>query len=307
LFVVSRNRLDGPPPPISRHRMVDPPQVSEEEIAAVRAAWRDRLEAILAWCDRIGCRALVVLIPSNEADLEPSRSILPETVGAMDRAWVESAMSTAGASDAGSAERIYRSIVGRYPGFAEAHFRLGRTLLERGDVEAANRAFVAARDADGLITRCRTGFLEDAREVAARHPSALVVDGPAVLRAESPRGVVGDDTIMDMHHPSLVGMTALARACLEEIGRAKAFGSVLQEMTRFDSADVARRFGLDPAAWALACDRTRVHYERIARYRYDPSARLARAAEFGAAAKALRSGEVADPDQLGVVGLGTRP
>jgi hypothetical protein len=309
LFVVSRNRLDGPPPAISRHRVIDPPQASPEEIDAVRAAWSRRLEAILSWCDRIECRALVVLAPSNEADLEPSRSTLPDGVSAVDRAWVESAMSTARASGPAAAAKVHRSILKQYPGFAEAHYRLGRYLLDSGDIAGANREFIAARDSDGLITRCRTDFLDEARTAVARHPSALLVDGPAVLRAASPRGVVGDDTIIDMHHPSLFGMTELARACLDQIVRTGALGTTpgSTAMAPFTASDVAAHFKLDPAAWSVACDRTRVHYERIAGYRYDTTERLARASAFAAAAKALRSGTIADPDELHLIGLGTGP
>jgi hypothetical protein len=78
-------------------------------------------------------------------------------------------------------------------------------------------------------------------------------------------------------------------------------------MAPFTASDVAAHFKLDPAAWSVACDRTRVHYERIAGYRYDTTERLARASAFAAAAKALRSGTIADPDELHLIGLGTGP
>ena len=96
----------------------------------------------------------------------------------------------------------YRALLARQPGFAEAHYRLARLLEATGQREEADRHYVAARDCDGFPMRCTSDFQDAYRDVAARHPGAILVDGPAVLRGLSPRGVVGDDFFTDGFHPS---------------------------------------------------------------------------------------------------------
>jgi hypothetical protein len=43
--------------------------------------------------------------------------------------------------------------------------------------------------------------------------------------------------------------------------------------------------------WATACERTSVHYTRVAGYRFDPEERLEKARRYGAAAQRLKDGE----------------
>lgn len=304
--VVSRNRLDGPPRPVGQHRLIDPPQCSPSEYAAIRADFGRRLGAIAAYCERIGCLPLLVTPPSNEGGLEPSRSVLPASVGRVERERVVAEMSEAAAvagREPGRAEAIYRALVGRHPGFAEAHFRLARLIQGRGDREGANRHYVLARDRDGLPIRCPSDFQEAYRRVAARHPGAVVVDGPAVLRAASPTGVVDDHVIQDAHHPTLLGYVRLAEAALRGLRDRGYFpGGESGEPIELEASDVAGHFGMDAGRWVAACERTAVHYERIARYRFDPSERLARARGYRLAMGRIAAG--IPPEEAGVVGLG---
>lgn len=302
--VVSHNRLDGAPTPVSRHQLIDPPQCSPSESAEVLADFKRRLEAIVSWCDAIGCAPLLVVPPSNEADLEPNRSVLPPSVDPAARREFAARFAEARGVDRtrySAAIPLYRAILEAQPDFAEAHFRLGR-LLERSDVDEANRHYIAARDDDGLNTRCTSTFQDVYRSTAARHPAALLIDGPAVLRAVAPNHTVGDELIQDMHHPNLVGTAFLADAALRALHDRGVFGWKGEPPTPVDPADCAAHFGLDAARWATVCERTRVHYERIARYRHDPTERLLRAAAYGHAARLIAEGR--PPEQAGVVGLG---
>lgn len=303
--IISRNRLDGPPPRISRHRLIDPPQCSPSEYAAVRADFHRRLDGIVDWCDRIGCVPLLVIPPGNEGGLEPSRSVLPPSVGRAERQRLVAAMGLAAAAAADDPDRaagLYREILARHPGFAEASFRLGRIEQRAGNTDAANRHYAMARDRDGLPIRCPTDFQDIYRRVAGRHPRSILIDGPAVLRAASLTGVVDDHVIQDAHHPTLLGTTALAAASLQALHARRAFGWAGPGPPSLDPSELAQAFGMDAAAWVTVCERTAVHYERIALYRFDRSERLARAAAYRAAMVRIRGG--VPPEEAGVTGLG---
>lgn len=303
--VISRNRLDGEPPRLSRHRLIDPPQCRPSEYAAIRADFGRRLTAIVAWCERIGCVPLLIIPPGNEGGLEPSRSVLPPGVGAAERARLTAAMNQAASVASDDAERgaaAYRAVVARHPGFAEAHFRLARLEQGAGAVESANLHYQRARDLDGLPIRCPTDFQTACRAVASRFRTAVLVDGPAELRAASPTGVVDDHMIQDAHHPTLLGTVVLADAARRALQRRNALGWNDERPPQRKPAEIAARFKLDAAAWVEVCVRTRVHYERIALYRFDPRERLARAAAYRSAGD--RIGQGTPPEAAGVVGLG---
>ena len=91
--IISKNRLDSPPAlrpaPVHRSSAVQPGRVG-------RASWptsSGRLEALAAYCERIGAVPILIIPPANEADYEPSRSTLPA-----DRAGRESASGWCGNS-----------------------------------------------------------------------------------------------------------------------------------------------------------------------------------------------------------------
>jgi hypothetical protein len=302
---ISKNRLDGPPPRINRHHLIDPPQCSPSESAEVLANFRRRLEAIVAYCDRVGTLPILIIPPSNEGGLEPSRSVLPATASAADRRWVVETFRAARAAEASDPARgrtLYQSLIDREPGFAEAHYRLARLLEAAGRDDEASRQYIEARDADGLPIRCTTAFQDVYRAVAARHPGAILIDGPAVLRAASPRGILDDHMIQDAHHPTLAGDAALAEAVVRALRQRQALGTRRGDSPPIDPAACARHFGMDLERWAKVCERTSVHYRRIADYRYDPAARRAKADRYAAAIPKILSGT--PPESLGITGLG---
>ena len=52
---VNKNRLGGPPPRLHQHHLIDPPCMTPSESAAIVADFHRRLEAIVGYCERIGC------------------------------------------------------------------------------------------------------------------------------------------------------------------------------------------------------------------------------------------------------------
>ncbi len=159
-----------------------------------------------------------------------------------------------------------------------------------GNPGEAGRHYLAALDHDGLPIRCPAPFRAAYEEVARRHPRCILIDGRRELAAISPNGLIGDRVIQDTHHPTLVGYVALAGAVLRELQVRNVFPDAKPIAMPLDSTACARHFGMDAEKWATMCDRTSVHYRRVAGYRYDPAERLEKSRRYAEAASRIRSG-----------------
>ena len=72
-----RGRKIGMAPPHEGRRFIDAPSHSVEEHAELLADFRSRLDAIVAYCERIGAVPVLVPPPGNDVGYEPDRSVLP--------------------------------------------------------------------------------------------------------------------------------------------------------------------------------------------------------------------------------------
>ena len=303
--LISKNRLDRPPSLSLRHHLIDPPICSPVESAAILDDFGRRLEAIVAYCDRIGALPILIVPPANEAGYEPSRSTLPVEVTVSERNRLIDEMRAARAlesPDPRASAKIYQTILERHPGFAEAHFRLARLLESQSQLTEAATHYLAALDHDGLPIRCQALFRAVYRAVASRHRRCLLIDGRRELGEISPNGLLGDHVIHDTHHPTLRGYVALAGAVLRELTRANAFRSTAAINLPLDPAACAVHFRMNADMWATTCERISEHYRRIAIYRYDPEERLRKAQIYLEAGRRIRGG--CSPDQLGLPGIG---
>jgi hypothetical protein len=306
---VSKNRLGGPPPPLHQHHLIDPPAYTPSEYAAILADFGRRLEAIVAYCERIGAVPVLVIPPANEGGFEPNRSVLAATVPPAERDRVTRAFAAARADEPGAPARAlagYRAILDRHPEFAEAHFRAARLLERAGDYAAANRHYLLARDCDGYPVRCPGPFQEAYRAVARRH-GCIMVDGPAVLRRICPRGILDDHAIHDAHHPTLSGHVALSRAILDALRARGAIGwrDGPAPARIIDPAETATHFGIDAEKWAIVCARSATFYRDFSWTRYDKTERLAKQRLYEEAGRKIAQGT--PPEEAGLPGLGVRP
>ena len=193
--------------------------------------------------------------------------------------------------DPAEAMRIDRDLVARHPEFAETHYRLARLLEQTGHWDEARRHYLEARERDGMPLRCPEDFREAYREVAAQHAAVLLVDGPRVLEAISPHGILDEGLFHDAQHPNLRGYVALAQDLLDQLGRRRAFGWPADvEAPLLDAEVCARHFGLDASRWASVCRREFAFYQVTAYIRYDPKFRNERAAAYRRAAAAIEAG-----------------
>ncbi len=302
-------RASPPTRAVTRH-LVDVPVYTAAEYAARLHDFRVRLEAMTAYCERVGALVVLVIPPGNDADFEPNRSFLPSETTRADREAFARDFAAARrleAADPAEAVAAYRALLDRQPGFAETHFRLARLLEAAGRRKEANAHYIAARDRDGLPMRCPSDFQDIYREVAARHRDAILIDGPAVLRDLDPRGTVGDNVFTDGFHPSLIGYTGLAEAILRGLRARRAFGwgeATPAPIPAVSPSDCARHFGMDADKWDQVCGYAAWFYQQTAFIRFDPSERLAKRLRYLEARRRILARTA--PEDVGMPGVGTR-
>jgi hypothetical protein len=306
---LERRRQQIAPDHIITRPVVDRPSCTAEEYARRLASFRDHLETMVAFCERVKCLPILVMPAGNEGGFEPNRSVLARHTTKHEREVFARKFLAARSLEATDPERgmqSYRRLLARQPGFAEADFRLARLLEASGAWAEANRHYHLARDHDGLPLRCPSPFLNVYRKVAARHPGAIVIDGPAVLRAISPHGILDDHVFNDGQHPALVGYIALAQAILDQLFARRAFGWPHDAARQvIDPVACASHFHMDAAAWAEVCNRAAWFLGGMAYIRHDPTERLAKAKRLDEAACAIATGT--PPEATGVPGIGVLP
>jgi hypothetical protein len=297
LATLDRHYGSTPAPPRVTRELVDHPICTPSEYAFLRDDFRRRLDALAAYCGRVGALPILIAPASNDGAFEPSRSVLSGATPAAAREAFARAFRDARASEPAGPEgaiAAYRRLIEQHPEFAEAHFRIARLLVRAGAADEARAHFVRARDLDGLPLRCPSDFRDVVRAVADRH-GALLIDADDRLTRLSPAGIPDDHLFHDAQHVNLAGTVALAQEVLEQLHRRGAFGwPESTSVPRVDLEETAQHFGMDTAKWSIVCERSADFYARTAYVRYDPEDRLelgdrcARAGRDLAAGRPLR-------------------
>lgn len=311
---IGQHQRAAQPPPSPARQLVDVPVYTPAEYAERLQDFRVRLEAITAYCERVGALVVLVIPPGNDADFDPNRSFLSASTTQSEREAFSREFEAARAleeADPSGAMAAYRRLLELQPGFAETHYRIARLEERAGHPAEANEHYSAARDRDGLPVRCVSEFQDVYREVAANHPRAILIDGPAVLRALSPRGVVGDNFFTDGIHPSLIGYTELAGAILEALHARHVFGwgiraraGAWETAPIVTAAECARHFGMKASRWLKVCEYATNFYHHAATVRFDPEERKLKEARYEEAARRIQAGTA--PEGAGMPGVGTR-
>ncbi len=287
-------RVSLRPPGRVTRELVDRPLCTAEESGRILADFRGRLEAIAGYCEAIGTMPVFIIPASNDGGYDPSRSTLaPETPRAERVAFARSVARARALEKKAPAEamRIDRELV-------EPPSGVRRDALPAGPAARAGRrlgggasALSGGPRARRHALRCPEAFRQAYRDVAARHAAVLLIDGPRVLEAVSPHGILDDGLFHDAQHPNLRGYVALAQDLLDQLRRRRAFGWPTDvEAPLLDAVVCARHFGLDASRWATICRREIAFYQVSAYIRYEPKFRNERAAAYRRAAEAIESG-----------------
>lgn len=298
-------RIELPPSPRFIPRLIDVPSFTPAEFAASLADFRRRLDAIVSFSERVGALPILVIPPGNDAGFEPIRSYLAATTSFAEREAFARDFLAANAlpsSERNQAISAYRNLLVRQPGFAEAHYRLGRLLEETGAWDEAYEQYVAARDCDGMPVRCLSVFQQVYRDVAAKH-KCILVDSQELFHAIGPHGLLNNYLFNDFVHPALPGHIALATAILDKLRERKALGWQSQAPTpKIDPASCANHFGLGPADWEYVCENCKGFYGTAANLRYDPRQSREKEHIYEQAMQRIAAGE--PPESLGLPDVG---
>jgi hypothetical protein len=133
------------------------------------------------------------------------------------------------------------------PALIAAEGGVARILARRGRLDDGRRHFLAAREADGFFNRCPAAFQEVYRDLAAEE--TILIDGPALLRAASPRGFLDYNLFHDAHHPVFRGHLALAEAVLRALAEHASFGWTSDGSPDLDPAERAAHFSIHDGGW----------------------------------------------------------
>ena len=297
-----RRQVDVVPPHVVTRELVDKPVCTAEEFEAILADFRRRWEAITAYCESIGTLPIFIITPSNDAGYDPSRSIVSPETPRKERTEFAEAVAHARAleaKDSAQAMQLDRKLIKVHPEFAETHYRLARLLEKTGQWREAKEHYMQARERDAMPMRCPERLRQVIRDVAARHPAILLVDGPKVLEAKSRHGILGENFFHDAQHPNLRGYVALAEDLLKQLGVRRAFGWPTETPVPVVDFEVcARHYGIGPERLMAICRREAWFFGATAYIRYDPTFRNERAAAYLRAAATIREGH--NPADAGV-------
>ncbi len=298
-------RVAIPPPPDGHRALVDVPAYTTAEYAAILADFRVRLEAIVAYAERIGALPVLISPPGNDTGYEPNRSFLPPATPRHERdAFAHDFLAArrSETADPAAAQAAYRALIARHSGFAEVHYRLAQLLELAGSWDEAYDHYHTARDCDGYPMRFPTDFQKVYHDVADRH-ACILIDGQSYFHAVAQHGLLDEHFFHDAMHPSLRGQIALSQAVLHELHARKALGWPPDRPAPvIDPTECCQKFKINSAAWEYICLWGIMFYDLSYPLRYDSSHRVAMKEVFGQAYNRIHAG--AAPESVGLANIG---
>ncbi len=179
----------------------------------VLAHFRFNLERIVAIARSSGAKVVLVSPASNLRDCAPFKSEVASRLTSAERRRLSSLLERGGRALAegrsGVARETLDHAVAMDPRHAGARFLRGRALVGLGEIEAARRDFLAARDEDVCPLRALGAIAGAVRAVAADLDAPLI-DFAATVEERARDGIPGEDLFLDHVHPTIAGSRLLA-------------------------------------------------------------------------------------------------
>ena len=177
--------------------------------------FRDNLGALLERYQRAGIPVLIGTLVSNEADLPPFDGGPGPGIDLEKWADLEALRQRDRARGAAAEERAQiEAMLELDEQAADAWFALGDWEERAGHWAAAREAYREARDLDRLRFRAPSAFNQTIRDLAERY-GARLVEAREEFAAQSERGLIGDELLLEHVHPTAQGYWILAEAFLE--------------------------------------------------------------------------------------------
>jgi len=203
-------------------------QVRQDDprMAAVYQSFAANLNDLIDLGLDSGAQVLVSTVPSNLKDCGPFASehhpgISPAVLTQWDNDY-QNAIKAQREGRLAEAIAAWHSAFQIDDTYAEAHFRCGQCLLALQQDQEAAHQMILARDLDTLRFRADSRINDLIRRAATNdaRKGVELVDSEAIMTANSPHGLVGEEFLYEHVHLNYEGNYLVARAFAEQIGRA---------------------------------------------------------------------------------------
>lgn len=185
--------------------------------------FHENLRRICGYCLQSGASVVVSTVASNLRDCPPLGSLHNPDLTDLERKKQRAVLyrrgiESEGRGDTAEAIGCYRKAADIDDHYAELHFRLARCCLATGDVDAAKRHFLQARDWDALQFRADSRLNEIIRQAVTenegRRISLVDAEKALALSPQCPDGILGGELFYEHVHLRFDGDYELARAIL---------------------------------------------------------------------------------------------
>ena len=144
---------------------------------------------------------------------------------------------------------------------ADTAFRQADSAFSAGDYTTAKRRYVLAKELDLLRFRAPEAINDAIRALTKKYTDVHLVDTYALFEQQEPKGILGNETLLEHVHPNLYGYALLSEAFYQSMkqqgivrpdsGRELSFATLLAEMpvTRVDSLYGAWRIMMLKTGW----------------------------------------------------------
>lgn len=185
--------------------------------------FKGNLADILSVGQQAGVPIILSTVASNLKNCAPFASLHAPGLGATQLAewehWYKKGVAWENDEAYSNALTAYLKAAAIDSEFAELHYRIGTCHLALNNREAAQRAFVAARDYDVLGIRADSRLNEIVLAAAKPYSreQVLPVDAARALTDYSPHGILGKELFLEHVHFTLEGNYRLARIFAEHV------------------------------------------------------------------------------------------
>ncbi len=157
--------------------------------------------------------------------------------------------------------------------FAELAYQRGKAYRRLGRNTEAIQNFTTAKDNDGLPLRALAVQRRAMRGVAATY-NIPMIDADAVLRAQSPDGILDSRFFHDAHHPSISGYNLIAHSAYKTILDSDALKlGKRQPAVLMSELEILKRYGFTKHDWLKVLESRIKWYEATHFLSFDPSDR----------------------------------